>query len=204
MQHFLRRRSGARQFRQQRAPGQRMARSSPKATGNSASAPSGRQVGSRNTPYVAGQPADGLGPLHGSARTAMPLREAVILEALVNHPVAAARPSRGIRPSLEFRYADAEQLKGASSTSSRMTAGGPMPTAIEAELAAAALPRCMERIATRHHHRRVWGARPEAAPDDVLVTWQQLSPCIGTGIHYIRSSRTPSGAGPPIRPKRII
>ena len=25
-----------------------------------------------------------------------------------------------------------------------------------------------------HHHTSVWGARPEAAPEDVLVTWQQL------------------------------
>ncbi len=32
----------------------------------------------------------------------------------------------------------------------------------------------MERIAAAITTSSVWGARPEAAPEDVLVTWQQL------------------------------
>ena len=51
------------------------------------------------------------------------------------------------------------------------------PAALKAELAARSFAEIMERIAGAIT-TAVWGAGPDAAPDDVLVTWQQL-----VGLH---------------------
>jgi DNA primase len=45
---------------------------------------------------------------------------------------------------------------------------------IRAELGARGLTSVMERIEAAITTSSVWGSRPEAAPEDVLVTWQQL------------------------------
>ena len=46
--------------------------------------------------------------------------------------------------------------------------------ALRAELAARGLTEVHGAHRRRDHHPSVWGARPDAAPEDVLVTWQQL------------------------------
>ena len=76
---------------------------------------------------------------------------------------------------LEFRHAEAEKLKSAiiDYVAPAMTAT-PDPAALRAELAAQGLREIMERIARAITTADVWGAGPDAAPDDVLVTWQQL------------------------------
>ena len=43
-----------------------------------------------------------------------------------------------------------------------------------AELAARGLSETLERVIAAVTTASVWGVRPDAAPDDVLVTWQQL------------------------------
>jgi len=60
-------------------------------------------------------------------------------------------------------------------------AGPPIPKldpvayeALKAELAARDFAAVMDRIAGAITTPAVWGSGPEAAPDDVLVTWQQL------------------------------
>ena len=45
---------------------------------------------------------------------------------------------------------------------------------MRAELSRRDLIEIAERLAASITTLSVWGARPEAAPDDVLVTWQQL------------------------------
>ena len=104
----------------------------------------------------------------------MPRREALILQAALNYPWLLHDHLEELA-SLEFRHADAERLKGALIDIAAHAARGLDAEALKAELAARNLSR------GDGAHRRlsittpsVWGARPEAAPDDVLVTWQQL------------------------------
>jgi len=75
--------------------------------------------------------------------------------------------------SLEFRHADAERLKSALIDIAAHAAAADAET-VRRELAARNLSDTMERIAAAITTASVWGAKEDAAPDDVLVTWQQL------------------------------
>ena len=111
-------------------------------------------------------------PVHRGHRTAVPRREALILQAALNYPWLLHDHLEELA-SLEFRHADAERLKGALIDIAAHAAALDAE-ALKAELAARNLTEVMERIALSITTPSVWGARPEAAPDDVLVTWQQL------------------------------
>jgi len=130
------------------------------------------EVGSRNTPYVVVSQQMTSSPLHRGARTAVPLREALILQAALNHPWLLHDHLEELA-SLEFRYADAEKLKAALIDIAAHSAAADS-VSIKAELEARDLTVVMERIAAAITTASVWGARSEAAPEDVLVTWQQL------------------------------
>ncbi len=56
--------------------------------------------------------------------------------------------------------------------------GSPDPAALKAELVRQGLTEIMEKIAGAITTDDVWGALQDAAPADVLVTWQQL-----VGLH---------------------
>jgi DNA primase len=111
-------------------------------------------------------------PVHRGHRTAVPRREALILLAALNYPWLLHDHLEELA-SLEFRHADAERLKSAlidiAAHAAMLDA-----EALKAELAARNLTEAMQRIALSITTPSVWGARPEAAPDDVLVTWTQL------------------------------
>jgi DNA primase len=130
------------------------------------------EVGSRNTPYVVVSQQMASSPLHRGARTAVPLREALILQAALNHPWLLHDHMEELA-SLEFRYPDAERLKAALID---IAAHGQAADsdAIRAELSQRDLTGVTERIQAAITTASVWGARPDAAPEDVLVTWQQL------------------------------
>lgn len=130
------------------------------------------EVGARNMPYVVVSQQLAASPLHRGARTAVPLREALILQAALNHPWLLHDHLEELS-QLEFRYADAERLKSALIDIAAHAAAADSQ-AIKAELAARDLTGVMERIAAAITTASVWGARPDAAPEDVLVTWQQL------------------------------
>ena len=130
------------------------------------------EVGSHNTPYVVVSQQLGQSPVHRGYRTSVPLREALILQAALNYPWLLHDHLEELA-SLEFRHADAERLKGALIDIAAHAAAADSE-AIKAELAARHLTEVMERIAASITTASVWGARPEAAPEDVLVTWQQL------------------------------
>jgi DNA primase len=102
----------------------------------------------------------------------VPLREALILQIALNHPWLLHDHLEELA-ALEFRHADAERLKCALIDIAAHAAGGDS-AAIKAELTARNLSEAMERIASSITTTSVWGARPEAAPEDVEVTWQQL------------------------------
>ena len=126
----------------------------------------------RNTPYVVVSQQMGSSPVHRGHRTAVPKREALILQAALNYPWLLHDHMEELA-SLEFRHADAEKLKNALIDIAAHAAAADAG-AIKAELEARNLTEVMERIAASITTSSVWGARPEAAPDDVLVTWQQL------------------------------
>ena len=111
-------------------------------------------------------------PVHRGHRTAVPKREALILQAALNYPWLLHDHLEELA-SLEFHHADAERLKGAL-IDIAAHAAAPDAEAIKAELAGRNLTETMERIGASITTQSVWGARPDAAPEDVLVTWQQL------------------------------
>lgn len=132
--------------------------------------------GGRSTPYIVASRQFAASPLHRGHRTAVPRREALILLATLNHPWLLHDHMEELA-SLEFRHGDAEKLKGALIDIAAHAAALD-PGALKAELAARDLSGVMERVAAAITTPSVWGAGPEAAPDDVLVTWSQL-----VGLH---------------------
>jgi DNA primase len=106
------------------------------------------------------------------ARTAMSPREALILLALVNHPWLAARHGEDLI-HLDFRQPDLDALKavivdlaGHGEAASRAD--------IEAHLAGTGQVAVLARVDAAVTTASVWGARPDAAPEDVDLTFGQL------------------------------
>jgi DNA primase len=130
------------------------------------------EVGSHNTPYVVVSQQMTASPLHRGARTAVPLREALILQAAINHPWLLHDHLEELA-SLEFRYPDAERLKAALIDIGAHSAA-PDAASVKAELAARDLEGVTARIESAITTSSVWGALAPAAPEDVLITWQQL------------------------------
>ena len=135
-------------------------------------APQRPATGGKNTPYVVVSQQLAASPVHRGHRTAVPKREALILQAALNYPWLLHDHLEELA-SLEFTHADAERLKGALIDIAAHSAASDAD-AIKAELAVRNLTEAMERIAASITTQSVWGARPDAAPVDVLVTWQQL------------------------------
>jgi DNA primase len=135
-------------------------------------APQRPAIGGKNTPYVVVSQQLASSPVHRGHRTAVPKREALILQAALNYPWLLHDHLEELA-SLEFHHADAERLKGAL-IDIAAHAAAPDAEAIKAELAGRNLTETMERIGASITTQSVWGARPDAAPEDVLVTWQQL------------------------------
>jgi DNA primase len=130
----------------------------------------------RSTPYVVVSQQLASSPVHRGHRTAVPRREALILQAALNYPWLLHDHLEDLA-SLEFRHADAERLKSALidiAAHDASHAAALDPEALKAELSARNLGEVADRIALSITTPSVWGARPEAAPDDVLVTWTQL------------------------------
>jgi DNA primase len=126
----------------------------------------------RHTPYVVVSQQLAASPVHRGHRTAVPRREALILQAALNYPWLLHDHMEELA-SLEFHHADAERLKAALIDIAAHAAAA-QPETVRAELVARNLGDVMDRIAASITTHSVWGARPDAAPDDVLVTWQQL------------------------------
>ncbi len=140
----------------------------------------------RNAPYVAVSPHLAASPLHRGHRAAIPRREALILQAAINHPWLLHDHMEELAET-EFRHADTQKLKGALidvfahhvaeshhvSESSRP--GDPSGRAdLVAELENRGFAGILARIERSITNANVWGAQAEAAADDVLLTWKQL------------------------------
>jgi DNA primase len=122
--------------------------------------------------YAVVSPQLAASPVHRGHRGAMPRREALILQAAINHPWLLHEHLEELA-AVELRHADATRVK--SELIDIFAHNG----AIEAETMAGELVRrglasAVTRIQNAITTPSVWGAGPQAAPDDVLMTWKQL------------------------------
>jgi DNA primase len=142
----------------------------------------------RDEPYVAASPQLMASPLHRGHRAAIPRREALILQAALNHPWLLHDRLEELSEA-EFRHADARKLKTALidvlahrfDQDSHEESGQEPGKAAEinrAELAAELNRRGFADLLIRIERTittpSVWGAQPLAAAADVLLTWKQL------------------------------
>ena len=132
-------------------------------------------AGGKSGPYVVVSQQLASSPVH-RGRGAVPRREALILQAALNHPWLLHDHLEELA-SLEFRNAEAERLKAAL-IDIAAHAEAADAASVRAELAGRGLADAMARIEAAITTQSVWGAGPDAAPDDVLTTWGQL-----VGLH---------------------
>src|SRR5262249_41356044 len=123
-------------------------------------------------PYVVASPQLAASPVHRGHRAAIPRREALILQAVINHPWLLHEHLEEFA-EFEFRHGEAARVKR-EVIDIFAHGDGPDAEAMLAELGRRGLAEVATRIARTITTPSVWGARPEAAPDDVLMTWKQL------------------------------
>jgi DNA primase len=133
--------------------------------------------------YLATSPQLAASPLHHGHRTAIPRREALILQAALNHPWLLHDRMEELAEA-EFRHAETKKLKSALIDVVAHRFGHDEVEArskteadraeLKAELIRLGFADSLARIERSITTPSVWGARPEAAPGDVLLTWKQL------------------------------
>jgi DNA primase len=138
--------------------------------------------------YVAVSPQLATSSLHRGHRAAVPLREALILFAAINHPWLLHDHLEELAAA-EFRHADTQKLKGAlidvfahHFADEFVHDPGLDPdhrgvaerAALGAELGKRGFAELLARIGRTITTPSVWGAGPGAAESDVLLTWKQL------------------------------
>ena len=133
----------------------------------------------RDQPYVAASPQLSLSPLHRGHRAAIPRREALILQAALNHPWLLHDHLEELAAA-EFRHADSQKLKSAlidvfAHFAEDFGRDGERDRAeLRAELDRRGFAGVLARIERTITTPSVWGARQDAASADVLLTWKQL------------------------------
>ncbi len=123
-------------------------------------------------PYVVASPQLAVSPVHRGHRAAIPRREALILQAVINHPWLLHEHLEELA-AVEFRHSGAARVKG-ELIDIFAHGGGSDGEAMVAELERRGLAEVATRIQKAITTPSVWGAGSEAAPDDVLTTWKQL------------------------------
>jgi DNA primase len=136
--------------------------------GQDRSRPVGRLLGGE--PYVVASAQMASSAVHRGQR--LPLREALILQIVINHPWLLHEHLEELA-EVEFRHAGAAKIKG-ELIDIFAHGGTPDGEAMVAELGRRGLAEVAARIGKTITTTSVWGAKPEAAPDDVLMTWKQL------------------------------
>jgi len=122
--------------------------------------------------YLATSPQLAASPIHRGDRAAVSRREALILLSALNHPWLLHEHLEDLA-AVEFRFAEAEKVKVAL-IDIFAHGGAPDRESMVAELTRRGLAEGVARIQKAITTVSVWGARPQAAPADVLMTWRQL------------------------------
>ncbi|MGN6747166.1 MAG: DNA primase [Xanthobacteraceae bacterium] len=135
--------------------------------------------------YVAFSPQLASSPVHRGHRAAIPRREALILQAAINHPWLLHEHLEELAAA-EFRHGDTQKLKGALidvfahhfaedfAKQSGESGAEAERAALAGELTRRGFADLLKRIERTITTPSVWGARPQAAASDVLLTWKQL------------------------------
>jgi DNA primase len=131
-----------------------------------------RQVLMGGDAYVVMSPQLAASPLHRGHRSAIPRREALILQAVINHPWLLHDHLEELS-AVEFRHADATTVKGALIDIFAHD-GAPDRDGMIAELARRGLTELAARVGKAITTGSVWGSAPQAGPEDVVMTWKQL------------------------------
>jgi DNA primase len=136
-----------------------------------------------NSSYVAVSPHLAASPLHRGHRAAIPRREALMLQMVLNHPWLLHDHMEELAEA-EFRHTDTQKCKSAlidvfvhrfdDSLGRDAAAERSDHAELEAELVRRGFADLLGRIERTITTPSVWGARPEAAAADVLLTWKQL------------------------------
>jgi DNA primase len=157
--------------RNQWQPGDRGANRSP-GYGRSSDYGGRPGAGAAGRPYMVASPQLATSSVHRGHRTSIPRREALILQAVMNHPWLLHDHLEELA-QLEFRHADAQRLKGVLIDIYAHDEGID-PARMQAEVAARGLADVLDRVGKAITTTSVWGLQPDAAPEDVLLTWKQL------------------------------
>ncbi len=123
-------------------------------------------------PYVVASAQLAASPIHRGHRATIPPREALILQAVINHPWLLHDHLEELA-GIDLRHSDATKAKAAIID---IFAHGSVSDAesMLSELARRGLAEVSGRLARTITTVSVWGAQPGAAPEDVLTTWNQL------------------------------
>jgi DNA primase len=130
-------------------------------------------------PYVAASPQFTASPLHRGHRAAIPRREALMLQAALNHPWLLHDHLEELAAA-EFRHTDTQKLKSAlldvfAHSAENLGPDGDEDRAeLVGELGRRGFANLLARIERTITTPSVWAARPQAAREDVLLTWKQL------------------------------
>jgi DNA primase len=129
-------------------------------------------------PYQAASPQLAASPIMRGQRSAMSRREALILQSLINHPWLLHEHLEEAA-ALELAHPEAHRLRAAIMAAfAQDHHHSPDPSEqsekMRADLTAAGLSQILQRVERAITTQAVWGAKPGAAREDVLSTWQQL------------------------------
>ncbi|KRR24847.1 DNA primase [Bradyrhizobium lablabi] len=129
-------------------------------------------------PYQAASPQLATSPIMRGQRSAMSRREALILQSLINHPWLLHDHLEEVA-ALELAHPEANKLRaGIIAAFANDHHHSPdveeQAEKMRADLDARGLSEVLQRVERAITTAAVWAARPGAAREDVLATWQQL------------------------------
>ncbi|WP_028350221.1 DNA primase [Bradyrhizobium murdochi] len=140
--------------------------------------PPGIASGIAPGPYQAASPQLATSPIMRGQRSAMSRREALILQSLINHPWLLHDHLEEVA-ALELAHPEANKLRaGIIAAFANDHHHSPdveeQAEKMRADLATRGLSEVLQRVERAITTAAVWAARPGAAREDVLATWQQL------------------------------
>jgi DNA primase len=129
-------------------------------------------------PYQAASPQLALSPIMRGQRSAISRREALILQSLINHPWLLHDHLEEVA-ALELGHPEANKLRAAIIAAfAKDHHHSPEPSEqaekMRADLEAGGFSQVLQRVERAITTGAVWGAKVNAAREDVLSTWHQL------------------------------
>lgn len=129
-------------------------------------------------PYQAASPQLATSPIMRGQRSAMSRREALILQSLINHPWLLHDHLEEVA-ALELAYPEANKLRAGiiaafANDHHHSPDAEEQAEKMRADLESRGLVEVLQRVERAITTSAVWAAKPGAAREDVLATWQQL------------------------------